>query len=360
MGCQQSRYVAEPLRAVHKLAAHIAGKDAAEPGSPESRPVESRDLGIKLQFVIDNFPGEAQQMAEHLVNDVLPNKSGRSTDEQQLLDRYGVSKTWWNSRRRERELKVEEMSFTELSQIVAHGDVAYGKGLTCPRDGMLDCSIVDAVHAKGHSQPATLYLSFAWGYTLATALSALQNYLVTHPDISGEGCYLWWRFFQDNLFRTMGPGAKAKKESFEELRWSLGRQLRSVGRIAIMSDQLVEPMFPRRSWCVFEACVAIEEQIPIEVMLPENAGTEVDNLLQKGGFKNLEASLEIDAEKAKASSKEDEQGIKKFVAKRAGGYARLNASLIRSMKQSVHVEMCKNLGGLPPRRQRSVRSTVSI
>jgi hypothetical protein len=317
-------------------------------------------LGIKLQFVTDIFPSESQKMAEHLVNDVLPHKSDRSAEEQQLLDRYGVTKGWWNSRRRERELKVQEMTFTELSQIVAYGDVAYGKGLTCPRDGMLDCSIVDAVHAKGHSQKATLFLSWVWGYTLATAMSALKNYLATHPDIRGDDCFLWWRFFQDNLFRTMGPGAKAKKESFEELRWTFGSQLRSVGRMAIMSDQLVDPTYPRRSWCNFEVCVAVEEQVPIEVMLPENAGTEVDNLLQKGGFKNLEASLEVDAEKATASSKEDEQGIKKFITKRPGGYARLNASLIKSMKQSVHVEMCKSLGGLPPRRKSTIQSTVSI
>merc|ERR1712232_1527286 len=130
--------------------------------------------------------------------------------------------------------------------------------------------------------------------------------------------------------------------------------------MAIMSDQLVDPMYPKRSWCAFEVCVAVEEQIPIEVMLPENAGTEVDNLLQKGGFQNLSASLDVDAEKATASSKDDEQGIKKFITKRPGGYARLNASLNRSMKQSVHVEMCKSLGGLPPRRKSTVQSTVSI
>jgi hypothetical protein len=297
-------------------------------------------------------------MAEHLVNDVLPNKFHRSADEQELLDRYGdAKKAWWNSLRRERGMKVQDMSFTELSQIVAYGDVAYGKGLTCPRDGLHDCSIVDAVLANGHSQEATLFLSSDWDCTLATASSALENYLVNHPVIRGEDCFLWWRFFSDNLFRPTGPGSKAN-ESFEELRWAFGNQLRSVGHMAIIADQLVNPRYCRRSWCVFEACVAVEEQIPIEVLLPESAGTEVDSLLQKGGFKNLEASLEIDAEKATSFSKEDEQGIKRFITKRPGGYAKLNASLSSSMKKSVQVEMCKSLGIFPT--LCTVRSTLSI
>jgi hypothetical protein len=185
----------------------------------------------------------------------------------------------------------------------------------------------------------------------------LTNYLGNHPDVRGEDCFLWWRFFSDNLFRPMGPGSKAN-ESLEELRWTFGKQLRSVGRMAIISDQLVNPRYSRRSWCVFEACVAVEEQIPVEVLLPESAGTEVDSLLQKGGFKHLEASLEVDAEKATSFSKEDERGIKKFITRRPGGYAKLNASLISSMKQSVQVEMCKSLGGLPT--QNTLHSTVSI
>jgi hypothetical protein len=256
------------------------------------------------------------------------------------------------------------MSFTELSQIVAYGDVAYGKGLTCPRDGLLDCSIVDAVHAHGHSKQATLYLSWVWDYTLATAVSALKNYLTTHQDIRGEDCFLWWSFFQDNLFRKMGPAAKAKEASFDDLRWTFGSQLRSVGRLAIMSDQIADPSYSHRSWCVFEAFVADEEEIPIEVMLPESAGREVDSLLQKGGFKNLEASLEVDCKKATDTCKDSMQGITKFITQRPGGYDRLNASLATAMKQSVLVEMGKSIGGLPPRhparRKSTMQRTISL
>lgn len=258
-----------------------------------------------------------------------------------------------------RELKVLEMNFVELSQIVAYGDVAYGKGLACPRDGTFDCSIVDAVHAKGHSQKATVFLSCVSSYTLAQALSALKNYQTNHPEFNGEDCFFSWWFFQNNQFRT--KDAKAKKQSMDELRWTFGSQLRSFGSMAIMSDQVVDPMYSRRSWTAFEVCVAVEEQIPIEVMLPENAGTEVDCLLQKGGFKNLEGSLEVDTEKASASFKEEEHGIKAFIAKRPGGYARLNASMIKAMKQSVHVEMCKALGAVPNRGHSGhVHAVVSI
>jgi hypothetical protein len=303
---------------------------------------ESRQLGINLYFVTHIFPYEAQRKAEMLVNEVLPKKQHRTKAESDLLKTYGKATTFMATTFfSQPEIKVHDMTFIELSQIVAYGDVAYGKGRVCPRDGMLDCSIVDAVHSSGHAQKATLFLSWVWGYKFSRALSALRNYHHTHPEIRGESCFIWWCFFQNNQYRMLGSG---EPQSFDSLRSVFSTQLRNVGRMCSMLDHVSDSTYVQRLWCLFEVYVAAEEEIPIEVMLPENAAIDVEKIIKEGGFKTLKANLEVEAEKATATYEADQEGIKALIHDMPGGYSSLNRIVSQSLKQSVNVEIQKVLG----------------
>lgn len=237
-------------------------------------------------------------------------------------------------------MSVRDMSFIELSKIIAYGDVAYGKGITCPRDEQLDCSVVDAVYSKGYSSKATLFLSWVWGYKLSTALSALKNFAYNLPDESWEQCFIWWCFFQNNQFRMLGSG---EPQSFDALREIFGTQLRNVGRMASMLDRVEDSMYSRRLWCLFEVYVAAEGDIPIEVMLPEEAEDELESLIKRGGFRNVRAAIRVDSEKATASFPGDEKGIKALIEKMDGSYATLNASVRNSLRNSVIADIRKAL-----------------
>jgi hypothetical protein len=313
---------------------------------------ESRELGINLRFVIDVFPQEAQEKAEQLVKELLPKKTQLSADEQQLLHRYSTPKGWtsaiWLN---QHELKVEDMTFIELSKIVAYGDVAYGKGLQCPRDGMPNCSIVDAVYPKGYSQKATLFLSWVWGYKFATALSALKNYSATHEDMRVEECFIWWCFFQNNQWRMLGDSGE--KQSFDSLRAVFGTQLRNVGRMVSMLDQIEDSRYSKRLWCLFEVHVATEAEIPMEVMLPYEAEGEMEALIARGGFKKVKAAVQVDSEKATASVPEDQEGIRALIETMDGSYDTLNLVVRDSLKKSLHKQFIQALGSF------DVRSTAT-
>jgi hypothetical protein len=305
---------------------------------------ESRQLGINLYFVTHILPYEAQRKAEMLVNEILPKKTQLTKCEAELFKQYGKKTTLFaqaaTSLWSEEKINVHDMTFIELSKIIAYGENAYGKGLVCPRDGMVDCSIVDAVHSSGHSQKATLFLSWVWGYKFSRALSALRNYHATHPEIRGESCFIWWCFFQNNQYRMLGSG---EPQSFDSLRSVFSTQLRNVGNMCCMLDRTYDSTYVQRLWCLFEVYVAAEEEIPIEVMLPESSIMDMEKAIKTGGFKGLKANLVVEAEKATATYEADEQGIKALIQEMPGGYSTLNEIVSKSLKQSVKREIDKAL-----------------
>merc|ERR1712190_31067 len=164
-------------------------------------------------------------------------------------------------------------------------------------------------------------------------LSALKNYVTTHPDIKEEGCFLWWCFFQNNQFRMLGSD---ESQSFDMLRTTFGTQLQNVGRMVSMLDQVVDSVYSRRLWCVFEVYVAAQEGIPMEVLLPEAAQTEIESLIiQNGGFKGARKAISVMAEEARASVQEDEEGIKALIERMPGKYTTLNDKVRESLANSL-------------------------
>jgi hypothetical protein len=316
---------------------------------------ESRQLGINLHFVTHIFPQQAQSKAVDLLKNILPKKAHPTADEQKLLRRYNTPKggisSYFGSAE---EVNVKSMTFIELSKIVAYGDVAYGKGVRCPRDGQPDCSIVDAVYPRGCSQKATLFLSWVWGYTLATALSAVNNYSDNH-NIKGSECFIWWCFFQNNQFRMLGDSGQ--KQTFATLCSVFGTQLQEVGQMVCMLDHIEESRYSKRLWCLFEVYVAATSGIPMDVMLPVESTDEVDHLMLNGGLRTLKAAIEVDAEKATASFPEDQEGIRSLIEDMEGGYDTLNMIVRRSLGNSMMLEISKAIGiSSPPRTPASMAS----
>ena len=66
----------------------------------------------------------------------------------------------------------EDPNFHEVAAVLAYGPWALGKGLCCPRDGLVDCSVVDAVETEGESAKATWFLSWVWNYKFSIVVKA--------------------------------------------------------------------------------------------------------------------------------------------------------------------------------------------
>ena len=66
----------------------------------------------------------------------------------------------------------ENPNFHQVAALLAYGPWALGKGFCCPRDGLADCSLVDALETECNSAKATWFLSWVWNYKFTTVVKA--------------------------------------------------------------------------------------------------------------------------------------------------------------------------------------------
>eukprot|EP00435_Cladocopium_sp_Y103_P044340 s1677_g12.t1 len=107
----------------------------------------------------------------------------------------------------------EDPNFHQVAGLLAYGPLALGKGQYCPRDGRMDCSIVDALEASQRSGRATWFLSWVWGYKFSTVFGALSRWWKRHQIVSGDTCadvYIWWCVMVNNQFRMLEEGQTAE------------------------------------------------------------------------------------------------------------------------------------------------------
>jgi len=213
-------------------------------------------------------------------------------------------------------------NFVQLAPVVAYGKQSLGFGKTCPRDGRRNCSIVDGVHGQGHSRKANRFLSWVWTYDKSTAISALRRWTAlqqkTSDNFDPTKIAIWWCFFCNNQFRIL---ADREKQSTDYLARVFGERLQSVGNMFILIDSYRKPRYSQRIWCIFECFVASDKAIPCEVLAPEHAAEECNSIQT---IAQLQEICSVDAAKAEATMKEDEDGIKQLILSRQGSFDRVN------------------------------------
>ena len=96
-------------------------------------------------------------------------------------------------------------NFHEICPAVAMGPQGLGFGKTCPRDGGLGCSILDALDDSYRGR-ATHFVSWCWDYTLEDFVSAIQSWIQKEASSPSDVC-LWVCFFCNNQF--LGQGKEA-------------------------------------------------------------------------------------------------------------------------------------------------------
>ena len=236
-----------------------------------SRPMptheESELLGVGLTWVLGVFPSKARQV-------------------------MGL-------KRRE----VFATDFYKLKEPMAMGETGLGKGKTCPRDEQPDCSIVDAIYPV-HSSRATLFVSWAWKFTLEQMLTALEAWMAQNSLEEWSTIYIWWCFFCNNQYRL-----SADAGSPELLAEIFGEKLQTIGRMLIVVDDPKKRQNLSRLWCIFELWTAETNNVPIQICLSED-GEEAFRHLAKNGS-NVLASVanmtKVDASKADASVESDKR-----------------------------------------------------
>lgn len=314
----------------------------------------SFQLGISLRYVF-----------EHL-EDVYKEKAQQA---EWRLDEWGpVTKSGFLVKVRNCKLQVDPLAawnalqvcdypkdpnFHQVAGVLAYGPWALGKHQCCPRDGLPDCSIVDALQAESNSAKATWFLSWVWGYHFSTMTKALSRWWEKHKIVSGlgegasgEGTYIWWCVFVNNQFRMLEAGIV---EEAGDLLNVFGQQLEGIGKMLMCLDKMKGSSYTTRIWCIFEVFVACQRSIPTTVILPE---VEVDAVTS---LKDLTTQCKVDAEQAKASVEDDALAIKKHIQKEHKSFEYVN----QTVEQALWCEVIKVLEQSEPSEMSKTGSTVA-
>lgn len=127
--------------------------------------------------------------------------------------------------------------------------------------------------------PPHTFLRWAWAYdleTLATAVNAWCRAGCHDPTQT----FLWICCFCNSQFRILVDKKACAADDLEGL---FEEWLMHIGRVLVLLNDFRTPLYTTRCWCVFETYVATENNVPIEVLLPQQAQSEFQFLLEDKG-----------------------------------------------------------------------------
>ena len=245
---------------------------------------------------------------------------------------------------------VNNPNFHNIAGTFAKGKSGKGYGLTCPRDGELHCSVVDAFdqEGKGKAGRSTHFLSWSWGYPVFTVFKAAIRKWMKDKKLDPDKTFIWVCFFCNNQYRIDKENADNLQEVF------MGR-VKSIGKVVAMLDTWENPIYFTRVWCVFEQFVAFLLGIEGDFIMPEDQSESFKNALlsdpvlrqmielEEGaqGALNHAAALthvkmsltQINVREAQASHPPDAIKVKGYIECSLGGFARVNTTVKRGMVQ---------------------------
>ena len=108
-----------------------------------------------------------------------------------------------------------------------------GKDTTCPIDGRRGAAYVHILQGNEHVGPASIMLSYTWGYTIGDIVDVLNNYCTTNK-LNPKEVYVWICFLCVNQHRVIEKKRKGEVVSFEEFRSIFFKRVTNIGHILAM------------------------------------------------------------------------------------------------------------------------------
>ena len=228
----------------------------------------------------------------------------------------------------------DDPHFYQLCPLLAIGPHALGKGQICPRDGLPDCSCVDALRKQKMGGKANWYLSWAWAYNLSTIQSALAEWWTRMcgktglRDVDRHEVYLWWCFFCNNQFRILYRGELCPNQwqGDDSPLKTFQAHLQGIGKLIICMDKLYDSIYTRRIWTMFEVFKAVQGNMTITLAIPRS---ELDGI-NVVGVRSLQGIFDfcrVDSAEAQASVAEDTHQIKNHILQEVGTFRHVDETV---------------------------------
>jgi hypothetical protein len=247
-------------------------------------------------------------------------------------------------------------NYVDIHTKVFCGPTAKGKGKQCPRDGLLDCSYVDALE-PAHVGKANVMLSWCRLTSVRTVVAALlrwcQRIGKDAEDVYVWQCVLCHNHFRDSSAHAVGPTTppaeltspnrsdssgsdgspppevmpttmpepvmtprsrelrrgtvESVSDSISAFQW----RFRNIGTLLVLCSPLKSPSYLRRIWCLCEFFTACVSQCgDVHIVSTEEEEVEFTNALKTEGLSSYyEAFNKVDIQNADARFPHEKEGI---------------------------------------------------
>ena len=85
-------------------------------------------------------------------------------------------------------------NFYQFKEAMAYSNASKGHGLSCPRDGLPNCSLVDALDMEDLAGQVTLFQSWLWSYPVR-----MMNQVWNDLDEPEDATFIWICFCCNNV-----------------------------------------------------------------------------------------------------------------------------------------------------------------
>ena len=118
-----------------------------------------------------------------------------------------------------------------------------GANTTCPEDGRLGSSYVDALEGEDNVGTANIMLSYSWSYSIQDIASTLVDYCTNH-NLDPKRTYVWICCLCINQHRV-AESMKNKSDAvtFEDFRDIFHQRVTKIGHIVAMFAPWTQPLY---------------------------------------------------------------------------------------------------------------------
>uniref|UniRef100_A0A7S3VG56 Mbre TPR repeat protein n=1 Tax=Chaetoceros debilis TaxID=122233 RepID=A0A7S3VG56_9STRA len=206
-----------------------------------------------------------------------------------------------------------------------------GKDTICPIDGEKGAAYVHTLQGDDHVGPASIMISYTWGYSIGDIVDVLTNYC-TSNGLNPKKVYVWICCLCNNQHRVVEMKKRKEDIPFEEFHKVFHGRVTGIRHVLAMMSPWTKPEYLTRVWCIFELFTAsMMEDCKITIEMPEREREDFLEGLDEDALKHADKLFSVlsstDVEKAEASVLSDRENILNIVKNETGGYGQFNVAI---------------------------------
>ncbi len=154
----------------------------------------------------------------------------------------------------------------------------------CPIDGKQGAAYVHVHKHKDLVGPATLMLSYTWGYEIGDIIDTVLHYCNSN-SLDPKRTYIWICCLCVNQHRVVEKMKRKEVIPFDVFRKTFFNRVTHIGHILAMMAPWQRPQYLTRAWCVYELYTANSNGCDITIEMPASERQNfLSSITSRGGI----------------------------------------------------------------------------